>query len=124
MRDIRFRAYEGGKMYYQVQAGGFPNTAPSIYVEKDGVCEWVNSTGENPVMQFTGLLDKNDKEIYEGDVIKATDDDNKIDTWEIKFDEGCFSAFRKRYYHLDLHYWIASQIEIIGNIYENGDLLK
>lgn len=78
--------------------------------------------------EFTGLLDKNGKEIYEGDVMKGsyTDDDGKTQgvTTTIEFRYGRFEAVWGRGSHLcisDLH---ETNREIIGNIYENPELLK
>ena len=68
------------------------------------------------VMQFTGLLDKNGREIYEGDI------DNF--GWIVCFEHGVF-CLKER---LEAKTFIAiheSNIhEIIGNIYENPELLK
>jgi uncharacterized phage protein (TIGR01671 family) len=81
--------------------------------------------------QFTGLKDKNGKEIYEGDVINLHDlcemiNVNAIIEWS---DEGCF--FRPREIRTNRkggRYWFywdfITDIEIIGNIYENPELLK
>ena len=78
------------------------------------------------VMQFTGLFDKNGKEIYEGDIIGWTFND--IPKNEIIFKEGCLG-------HLILitNGWSefipinkerASSMLVEGNIFENPDLLK
>jgi uncharacterized phage protein (TIGR01671 family) len=76
------------------------------------------------LMQFTGLLDKNGKEIYEGDIIK-----NDIDRlWVIEWDkELCmfcqilYSTTGKILERMDLRF---NAKEVIGNIYENPELLK
>lgn len=123
---IKFRAFENGQMYYQVQAGGFLGTVPVIYVEKDGVSQWVNSTGENPVMQFTNLLDKNGKEIYEGDIAEITYNFGEAGYTEIgvmefnqKYAQFGFlakdSLLEQDYEHMT--------VKVIGNVWENPDLL-
>jgi len=66
------------------------------------------------VMQFTGLLDKNGKEIYEGDIVE---DEDRIQRVVIKFDGGCFYGENQLQYQILNRNWL--KWEIIGNIYEN-----
>jgi uncharacterized phage protein (TIGR01671 family) len=73
--------------------------------------------------QFTGLLDKNGKEIFEGDVWKGepidSDYGEKI-TGVVDYDAPKFGV---RIWAGSVRVWFNSG-EVIGNIYEHGELLK
>ena len=75
---------------------------------------------ECALMQYTGLKDKNGKEIYEGDIFtfKGMEGLNVI-----SFREGVF-GFEDDASHFPLCGISPSVFEVIGNIYENADLLK
>jgi len=77
---------------------------------------------ENVVlMQFTGLNDKNGKEIYEGDIIADDTYGNYTAEWS-----GYYCQFLLTHVELDpydLTKYKADRIEVIGNIYENPELL-
>ena len=70
------------------------------------------------LMQFTGLLDKNGKEIYEGDVLGVYDR-----RWEVVWDGFGFKCKSDQHFtsHLNEN---DSKLEVIGNIYENPELVK
>jgi uncharacterized phage protein (TIGR01671 family) len=77
------------------------------------------------VGQFTGLLDKNGKEIYEGDVIKFVYSPRYLNEKNIGvvlwFDNNhwAINAGNKREYHIDN----AVESKVISNIHDNPDLL-
>jgi len=80
-------------------------------------------------MQFTGLKDKNGKEIYEGDILAPMDNDFRPEykgNWTVIYDGGTFAAEgNSGTISTWLPYWVPEkQVEIIGNIYENKELLK
>jgi len=85
---------------------------------------------DHKIMQYTGLKDKNGKEIYEGDILTG----NKIgyilekqtrgDAACVEYLDGAF-VVRIHNTYQNLSFFVSMQpVEIIGNIYENPELLK
>jgi uncharacterized phage protein (TIGR01671 family) len=91
------------------------------------------SNGNVNLMQFTGLLDKNGKEIYEGDLLRIkslyeTGDPVDSAPNEVYFKEG---SFRIAFHNGVLNSAFCTgelgsnwEVEVIGNIYENPELLE
>lgn len=134
MREtIKFRAWHNG--------GSYPEDAQMLFVG-DNVgtthpldCYKYLMEGQPVVlMQYTGLTDKNGKEIYCGDIIRCKDD---IHPAVVKFDDLalCWSALTyfkgKENELMTLCRYIRTRersmragVEVIGNIHENPELLE
>lgn len=70
------------------------------------------------VSEFTGLLDKNGKEIYEGDITKDGVGNIDIIVWH---PAGYFAVQRNKQDHTFIE---GERLEVIGNIFENPELIK
>ena len=78
---------------------------------------------ETPIMQYTGLKDKNGKEIYEGDILFESFGEKY---YKVVFENGSFKAeFEGDFeeHSFDLIDVVAQGCEVVGNIYENPELL-
>ena len=80
-------------------------------------------------MQSTGLVDWEGVEIYEGDIVKIPDDyevfgKNAGETCKVIFDSGCFRLKTSRGRGRGFRFEDDSTVTIIGNIYENPELLE
>lgn len=132
MKEYKFRAYESGEMYYQVRVGGmFDNVATSPTYWHEQRKDWIHLIGDEytKVMQYTGLKDKNDKEIYEGDILEGgylNPLENKFLSrkYLIEYGEGIFKGILIGHspYGDTLLKFING--EVIGNIYETPKLLE
>ena len=119
MRDIKFRIWEtlNKKM---TPWDKLQNAQISILNRPESIVK-----DEFVVMQYTGLTDKNGKEIYEGDILKdeINGEIHKIvwDESEARFEAviigGVFSDMKR-------HIPDVKIMEIKGNIYENPELIK
>ena len=126
MRTIKFRAWDKtAKLMCNVLELHFPNEDGSGVTTDN----YQGSFERFELMQYTGLKDKNGKEIYEGDIVKGY---FKVEEVEDYIFLGLTDKEKKQGVKLfvieDIFYPytnpIPDEIEVIGNIYENKKLLK
>lgn len=109
-REIKFRAWQDDQMLQQPMSGNYALTRFIGFLYEDA-----------PIMQFTGLKDKNGKEIYEGDFVKFFKDTERIEV--IEFRAFCFTVGKNLNFRLQELYDYYGTMEVVGNIYENPNLL-
>ena len=134
MREIKFRAwsqYGEGMLYQQIE-----NHDGSEMKDTAGLFELLRETGTGDTfMQYTGLKDKNGREIYEGDIVyggvpHVAEIPKKSMTvvveWEHKKHWSGMSDGHNVHhigFHIEEYYIKLKDCEVIGNIHENPELL-
>lgn len=124
MREIKFRIRIEEQVETEEGSGIYETIRKVIYRkigEMFNPSLFYNETKIVLIEEFTGLLDKNGNEIYEGDIVKLTwfaDDDTQIEYTLVKFTKGAF------YEGDDLLADTNDELEVVGNIYETPELLK
>jgi len=122
MREIKFRAWDLEKKEFHYYNGIF-NVQPYTEQNKGFALQYDGSSPkyhECIVEEFTGLKDKNGKEIYEGDIL-SKDGESEEDrlTWVVEYKITPYNSF------YDFGYMSRIDLcEIIGNIHENKELLE
>ncbi|ENQ3106539.1 phage uncharacterized protein TIGR01671 [Bacillus sp. 491mf] len=135
MKTVEFRAWDiKRKEMYIID--------DLYFFEEEGIHEIVDGIArghhaEYKIMQYTGLKDKNGKKIFEGDIVRLTNSRGFHCLAEVQFVYGCFEVvFQEllyvreglRGYYRERDYvkcfTCNHAIEVIGNIYEDQELLK
>jgi uncharacterized phage protein (TIGR01671 family) len=127
-REIKFRYYDKQEQkVYSMNTGDMLSVVcgsiAAVHIQGDYT---LDVPEEIILLQFTGLKDKNGKEIYEGDILKYSDNYPEF-TGFVKYDNrfGMFTIeieFNNQYNFL--HHKMSPDLEVIGNIYENPELLE
>ena len=132
MRDIKFRVWntllkgyvpedivylspDGSLLFGSIMLDSAIYIKPNFQKYKDVILE-----GENIVEQWTGLKDKNDNAIYEGDIL-IDDAGEPIEYWVVKFSDGGFvgecAGVAEPLFEL-------ANLEVVGNIHKDPELLE
>ena len=118
-REIKFRVWdkETGAWCCWANANSF------FHCDQKGNISWFRNEGRFIIQQYTGLTDKNGKELFEGDIIKQRH--NYIDIEErdwigaVEWHESGWRMMSKE----DIGFKLRD-CKIIGNVFENPELLK
>ena len=117
MREIRFRIWDNHCKYFikfDFSQPYFDDEANQVTFDCDKVMGDHGGLERFSFQQFTGLKDKNGKEIYEGDIFRRVNTEGNIEIGEVKYKAPYWNV--KDY---DPEYGYV----VIGNIYENPELL-
>ena len=115
MREIKFRAWD-------IEAKSMETDIDLFWFEENAIGRWPCIGSGYQIMQYTGLKDKNGKEIYEGDIVDGIPGHYGPLRAVVEYNDGEFRPLDT--YSVREEGWDGPEkLLVIGNIYENKDLV-
>ena len=129
MREIKFRGLSvSGEWYIGLlshSTGAKGQTVPEgWYISNKAGMPWAYQVRPETVGQFTGVTDNFHKDVYDGDIFQAGQGSLFVVNWneeECQWTALCFSGDHQGVFYLKK--FMGENMEVIGNAYENSDLL-
>lgn len=131
LNNLKFRAYiKSTNKFADVLGIDFKNNTLLLDIDSDEIIpkpyywwyETILSFEDVEIMQSTGLFDKNGVEIFEGDIVQGVFSENHEVVW--RKEEGCWVIQTLGTIGLAELAKYNKMFEVIGNIYEDKELLE
>ena len=141
MREIIFRAKRadnGEWVYGDLEYSRYNDTTRIHVYDEDGLYDRQEKVNRDTVGQYTGVVDKNNKPIYEGDIVRIHEGIGYDNTGVVIFKNGCFGveydSYKPKCFHplsktkdewkeMNATIPINIAFEVLGNIYDNREIL-
>lgn len=127
MREIKFRAWDKEREMMIMEPYFFGLDAEQdfkgYYYLEDALSHENGESYPCDIMQYTGLKDKNGKEIFEGDVVEWETPSQYPQRDTVVFGDGMF-MLKEDEESVFNYIYCKYNIEVIGNIHENPELLE
>jgi len=128
MKETKFRVWDKAKKEMFYSYDNYLKVEGKLWslwrLDEKNKLRLLTNSVNGELMQFTGLKDKNGKEIYEGDIVICIHG-----TYEIVFTNGSFCLSNSKsptigFLESPIGNYSGENFKVIGNIYENPELLE